>query len=80
MCLFLFNFQIVCMRNESAGPETIRAIKMLLQGKFYVPVIRSIDNSAPPYVGEPFTESQVPDVSHPFSPQIIFDHCQSQVN
>lgn len=56
-------FQIVCSRNENAGPEVVRAVQMLLQGKFYVPVIRSIDNSAPPFIGEPFTEAQVPDVS-----------------
>lgn len=53
----------MCSRSESAAPEVKQAIQMLLQGKFYVPVIRSIDNSAPPFIGEPFTEAQVPDVS-----------------
>lgn len=47
-----------------------QAIQMLLQGKFYVPVIRSIDNSAPPFIGEPFTEAQVPEVSRIFMQNI----------
>lgn len=53
----------MCSRNEGVGSGVTSAIKMMLEGNFYVPVIRSVDNSAAPFIGEPFTEAQVPDVS-----------------
>lgn len=57
------SFQIICARVDTAGPEVIKTIRTLLEGRFYVPVMRSIDNSTPPVIGEPFMETQLPNVS-----------------
>lgn len=60
---FEFNyFQIICSRID-ANPEVVHMIQSLLQERFYVPVMRSIDNSTPPIIGEPFLETQLPNVS-----------------
>lgn len=58
-----FFFQIVCSRVNPSDPEVVKAIHRLLDGRFYVPVMRSIDNSTPPIIGEPFMETQLPNVS-----------------
>lgn len=55
-------FQIICSRVDS-GPEVVQSIQTLLEGRFYVPVMRSIDNSTPPVIGEPFMETELPNVS-----------------
>lgn len=51
---------MVCFRNDSASASTINSIKALLQERFYVPVMRSADNSAPPVIGEPFSPTHTP--------------------
>ncbi|XP_055304367.1 ankyrin repeat and LEM domain-containing protein 2 homolog isoform X3 [Sitodiplosis mosellana] len=51
---------IVCSRVTSPDPAVAYTIRTLLEGRFYVPVMRSIDNSTPPVIGEPFMETQLP--------------------
>ncbi|XP_031628233.1 uncharacterized protein LOC116344012 [Contarinia nasturtii] len=53
---------IICSRASSVDPEVFKAIKTLLEGQFYVPVMRSFDNSMPPVIGEPFMETHLPNV------------------
>lgn len=55
---------MVCFRVDGASPTTVKAIKSMLQERFYVPVMRTIDNSAPPVIGEPFSPTQPPVSSH----------------
>lgn len=55
--------QIICARNEKAGDDVVQSIRTLLNGRFYVPVMRSADNSAPPVIGEAFSETELPNVS-----------------
>lgn len=57
------SFQIVCARVTSPDPMVVKSIRTLLEGRFYVPVMRSIDNSTPPVIGEPFMETQLPNVN-----------------
>lgn len=61
---------MVCFRVDGASPTTVRAIKSMLQERFYVPVMRTIDNSAPPVIGEPFSPTQPPVRSMQFYPFI----------
>lgn len=66
------NMQIICTRNEKAGEDVGKAIRTLLDGRFYVPVMRSVDNSMPPVIGEPFSETELPvvDSTDLLSPQM----------
>ncbi|XP_029711644.2 ankyrin repeat and LEM domain-containing protein 2 homolog isoform X2 [Aedes albopictus] len=65
---------IICSRAKSKNdtPEIRKAIADLLQERFFVPVIRAVDNSTPPVVGEPFTFSNPPnlDAKDRFSPKL----------
>ncbi|XP_065082371.1 ankyrin repeat and LEM domain-containing protein 2 homolog [Ochlerotatus camptorhynchus] len=65
---------IICSRAKSKNdtPEIRKAIADLLQERFFVPVLRAVDNSAPPVVGEPFTLSNPPNLESKdrFSPKL----------
>lgn len=51
--------------------EDKKAIEELLNERYFVPVLRSIDNSALPTVGEPFTPSNMPKFNQdPLSPTV----------
>lgn len=51
---------MICARCDNSKPETIAKIQELLDERFYVPVIRSVDNSMPPIIGEPFSPNNPP--------------------
>lgn len=65
---------IICNRAKSKNdtPEIRKAIADLLQERFFVPVIRAVDNSTPPVVGEPFTFTNPPNLEAKdrFSPKL----------
>ncbi|XP_058827898.1 ankyrin repeat and LEM domain-containing protein 2 homolog [Topomyia yanbarensis] len=65
---------IICTRAKSKNntPEIRKSIEDLLQERFFVPVIRAVDNSTPPVVGEPFTLSNPPNLEakDKFSPKL----------
>ncbi|XP_055525620.1 ankyrin repeat and LEM domain-containing protein 2 homolog [Wyeomyia smithii] len=65
---------IICNRAKSKNdsPEIRKAIADLLQERFFVPVIRAVDNSTPPVVGEPFTLANLPNLEakDKFSPRL----------
>jgi hypothetical protein len=67
-----FPKDIICQRNPHATPETIKAIGDLLKERFFVPVLRSTDQSVPPVIGEPFTPNNMPPKSpgDPLSPSM----------
>uniref|UniRef100_A0A182W762 ANKLE2 third alpha/beta domain-containing protein n=1 Tax=Anopheles minimus TaxID=112268 RepID=A0A182W762_9DIPT len=53
---------IICSRakTENSTREIFDAIFALLKENFFVPVIRTEDNSLPPVVGEPFSPTELP--------------------
>ncbi|XP_058443488.1 ankyrin repeat and LEM domain-containing protein 2 homolog [Malaya genurostris] len=65
---------IICTRAKIKNDtvEIRKAIGDLLQERFFVPVIRAVDNSTPPVVGEPFTLSNPPNLEakDKFSPKL----------
>lgn len=65
---------IICARAKPRNdtPEIRRAIADLLRERFYVPVLRAVDRSTPPVVGEPFTLANPPNLeAHDrFSPKL----------
>ncbi|XP_058064192.1 ankyrin repeat and LEM domain-containing protein 2 homolog isoform X2 [Anopheles bellator] len=53
---------IICSRAKAANdtPEIRQAIHELLEERFFVPVLRTLDESVPAIVGEPFTTANPP--------------------
>ncbi|XP_049286972.1 ankyrin repeat and LEM domain-containing protein 2 homolog [Anopheles funestus] len=58
----LYPREIICSRAKPANStvEIREAIYALLKENFFVPVIRTEDNSLPPVVGEPFSPTELP--------------------
>jgi len=51
---------IVCSRVPNASNELKKEITALLENDFYVPVLRSADQSVQPIIGVPFSPKQPP--------------------
>lgn len=47
--------EIICARKHGDDEELKRLIRSLLEDQFYVPVLRSDDNTLQPTIGEPFS-------------------------
>ncbi|XP_055383084.1 ankyrin repeat and LEM domain-containing protein 2 homolog isoform X2 [Condylostylus longicornis] len=62
---------IICDRINDAPLELKEKIANLLQERFYVPVIRSVDGTVAPSVGQPFSPTNLPDLNmDPLSPEL----------
>ncbi|KAG5684775.1 hypothetical protein PVAND_013988 [Polypedilum vanderplanki] len=67
----LYPKDIVCERCKDASPELKKSIEELLNERFFVPVLRSIDGSIQPIIGEPFTTANMPKLNtDPLSPSL----------
>lgn len=67
----LYPKDIICSRCPDPSPELKKSIEDLLNERFFVPVLRSSDNSVQPVVGEPFTTSNMPKYKmDPLSPSL----------
>ncbi|XP_050080144.1 ankyrin repeat and LEM domain-containing protein 2 homolog [Anopheles maculipalpis] len=63
----LYPREIICSRAKPVNntPEVREAIGALLQENYFVPVLRTEDNSLPPIVGEPFSPTDLHKLREP---------------
>lgn len=66
-----FPKDVICSRMKNPTNEAKDAIASMLKERFFVPVIRAVDSSMPPIIGEPFSSSNLPKFnSDPLSPEV----------
>ncbi|XP_030371351.1 uncharacterized protein LOC115621757 [Scaptodrosophila lebanonensis] len=51
---------MVCLRAPQTDPMVVKKIELLLNGPYYVPVLRAVGNELSPQVGQPFTPTDPP--------------------
>uniref|UniRef100_A0AAG5DL23 ANKLE2 third alpha/beta domain-containing protein n=1 Tax=Anopheles atroparvus TaxID=41427 RepID=A0AAG5DL23_ANOAO len=68
----LYPSAIICSRAKphNATPEVREAIRVLLEERFYVPLVRFEDNLIPPTIGKPFSPTRPSTFDQPSSPTI----------
>jgi hypothetical protein len=76
-CTVLY-FQIICSRVSSSEAGLRRDLENLLDDRFYVPVLRSEDNSVQAAVGEPFSPA-CPLVGNIFCWHLLAHKCSHYV-
>ncbi|XP_054087212.1 ankyrin repeat and LEM domain-containing protein 2 homolog isoform X1 [Zeugodacus cucurbitae] len=77
----LYPKDIICARVPNAAPELKRKIEVLLEERFYVPVLRSVDNVVPPKIGQPFPASNPPNLNcDPLSAEIKIEALAGPMN
>ncbi|XP_018799706.1 PREDICTED: uncharacterized protein LOC108975561 [Bactrocera latifrons] len=77
----LYPKDIICSRVPNATPELKKKIEALLEERFYVPVLRSVDNAVPPKIGQPFSASNPPNLNcDPLSPEVKIEALAGPMN
>lgn len=67
----LYPKDIICARCPDASLELKKSIEELLAERFFVPVLRSNDDTVQPVIGQPFTPSNMPNFkTDPLSPSL----------
>ncbi|KAL7030023.1 hypothetical protein ACKWTF_006483 [Chironomus riparius] len=67
----LYPKDIICARCSDSSPELKRSIEELLAERFFVPVLRSNDDTVQPIIGQPFTPANIPNFNtDPLSPNL----------
>ncbi|XP_034936283.1 ankyrin repeat and LEM domain-containing protein 2 [Chelonus insularis] len=62
---------VICTRRFQEDQNLKQEIRMLIEDQYFVPVLRSDDNSLPPSIGEPFSPASPPRITvDPLSPVI----------
>ncbi|GCC28725.1 hypothetical protein chiPu_0007159 [Chiloscyllium punctatum] len=50
--------EVICERSKNKSEELKEKIREFLQDRYYVPLLRDIDNSCPPIIGSPWSPDQ----------------------